>query len=430
MKRFATLLLVLLVFFIGIVGGIVLDRTMLTAFVPLENIPTEANDSFALIAEAWHTITEQYVDQTAVSNDSLAYGAIRGMVDGLGDTGHSRFLSPEELQEQHDYNQGSFEGIGAYVEMRDGFTTIVSPIDNSPAQAAGLQAGDIILAVNGEDVTTLPLDEVVQRVLGPAGSEVTLTIFTPDSEETWDVTLTRARVELQNVTWQQLPGTTVAQIRISAFSQHVSDDLQQALTEIQAQGMTGVILDLRNNPGGLLSEAIGVASQFLPEGTAVLQRQDAQGQVDTEAAIAGGAALDIPLTVLINEGSASASEIVAGALQDAGRATLVGETTFGTGTVLNEFDLSDGSAMLLATEQWLTPQGRLIWHQGITPDEVVALADGERPLQPEASRDMTADELLASGDAQLLQALQLLNPDLSFFTDSPQTATPANSATP
>ncbi|MCA9976914.1 MAG: PDZ domain-containing protein, partial [Anaerolineales bacterium] len=214
MKRFATLLLVLLVFFIGIVGGIVLDRTMLTAFVPLENIPTEANDSFALIAEAWHTITEQYVDQTAVSNDSLAYGAIRGMVDGLGDTGHSRFLSPEELQEQHDYNQGSFEGIGAYVEMRDGFTTIVSPIDNSPAQAAGLQAGDIILAVNGEDVTTLPLDEVVQRVLGPAGSEVTLTIFTPDSEETWDVTLTRARVELQNVTWQQLPGTTVAQIRI------------------------------------------------------------------------------------------------------------------------------------------------------------------------------------------------------------------------
>lgn len=406
------IVLVFLSLCMGTVGGIVLDRTVLTAFVPPDNIPEEANPSFALIAEAWHTITDRYVDQTAVTTDRLTYGAISGMVDGLGDTGHSRFLSPEELKAQHDYNQGSFEGIGAYVEMRDGYTTIVSPIDNSPAQAAGLQPGDIILAVDGEDVTALPLNEVVQRVLGPAGTEITLTIFTPDTNETRDVTLTRARVELQNVTWQQLPGTTLAQIRIAAFSENVTKDLQQALKDIQAQELTGVILDLRNNPGGLLSESIGVASQFLPEGTAVLQRQDAQGQVKTEAAQAGGVALDIPLVVLINEGSASASEIVAGALQDNDRATLVGETTFGTGTVLNEFDLSDGSALLLATEEWLTPEGRLIWHQGIVPDTTIALENGEQPLLPEASRQMTAEELSNSSDAQLLQAIQTLTSNL------------------
>jgi carboxyl-terminal processing protease len=170
----------------------------------------------------------------------------------------------------------------------------------------------------------------------------------------------------------------------------------------------GVVLDLRNNPGGLLSEAIRVASQFLPEGTAVLQRQDAQEDIKTETAVSGGAGLDIPLVVLINQGSASASEIVAGALQDDARAHLVGETTFGTGTVLNEFGLSDGSALLLATEQWLTPSGRVIWHEGIVPDTAVSLLTGTRFLSPEAERQLNAADLESSDDAQLLQALQIL----------------------
>jgi len=205
-----------------------------------------------------------------------------------------------------------------------------------------------------------------------------------------------------------LPGTAVAHVRIAAFSQGVTDDLKKALADIQEQGLTGIILDLRNNPGGLLSEAIGTSSQFLDPGQNVLLRQDAQGQVKAESAKRDGLALNLPVAVLINQGSASASEIVAGALQDNGRAQLVGTATFGTGTVLNEFGLSDGSALLLATEQWLTPNGRHIWHQGIEPNVPVALGSDQPLLQPETERALTAQELQGSDDIQLLKALELL----------------------
>lgn len=393
---------------VGMIGGFLLTRAADSRLPQVET----GND-FNLIGEAWQTIQTNYVDKTAINDQTFAYGAISGIVTALGDTGHSRFLTPEMLQEQHNVTAGEFEGIGAYVESRDGATVIVSPIDNSPAQAAGLQPGDIILAVNGEDVTILPLNDVVQQILGPAGSEVTLSIFTPATGETRDVTLKRAKIELENVTWAQLPGTTFAHVRIAGFSAGVGQDLQQALTQIQAAGLTGVVLDLRNNPGGLLQEAILVASQFLPEDTTVLQREDAQGNVQLEKAVSGGAGLDIPLVVLINQGSASASEIVAGALQDNHRAELVGETTFGTGTVLNEFGLSDGSALLLATEQWLTPAGRVIWHKGIAPDTVVSLDFGTRLLGPAAERQLTNDELQSSEDTQLLQAIQLLSASFS-----------------
>ncbi|MEJ2746803.1 MAG: S41 family peptidase [Anaerolineae bacterium] len=389
---------------IGLVGGFLITRAADTQLPQ----PLAANNDFSLIDEAWQTIRVNYVDRTAVNDQTFTYGAIDGIVNALGDTGHSRFLTPDMVQAEHNYTAGSFEGIGAYVESRDGATVIVSPIDNSPAQAAGLQPGDIILAVDNQDVTTLALNDVVKLIMGPAGSKVTITILTPSTGVTRDVTVERAKIELENVTWAQLPGTTIAHVRIAGFSEGVSQDLQQALQDIQAAGLTGVVLDLRNNPGGLLTEAIGVASQFLPEGTAVLQQEDAQGNVKTNTAVAGGAGLDIPLVVLINQGSASASEIVAGAMQDNGRAKLVGETTFGTGTVLKEFDLSDGSALLLATEQWLTPSGRVIWHQGVVPDTAVPLPLGTTLLRPAAERQLSAADLQSSEDAQLLQALQML----------------------
>jgi len=390
---------------LGMIGGIVLSQT---AAAQLPQLDTGAD--FQLINEAWEIVRAHYVDRTAVTDQTFTYGAISGMVDALGDTGHSRFLSPQMVQEQHEYTAGEFEGIGAYVEYQDGATVIVAPFDNSPAQKAGLQPGDVIVAVDGQDVTGKTLPEVISLIVGPAGTEVTLSVFTPDTGDTRDVTVTRAKIELDNVTWAQLPGTNVAHVRVSAFSDGVSDDLKQALSDIQAAGLSGVILDLRNNPGGLLSEAIGVASQFMPKGTAVLQRQDAQGNVKIETAVSGGTGLDIPLVVLINQGSASASEIVAGALQDNERAPLVGETTFGTGTVLNEFDLSDGSALLLATEQWLTPSGRVIWHGGVEPDITVTLPLSATQLRPETERQLAPADLQTSEDAQLLRALELVAP--------------------
>jgi carboxyl-terminal processing protease len=411
MKRWLRLLgmlgLILLALVLGLAGGVLLDRQVWFAIAPPSNIPADATSNFQLMAEAWNVIQQIYVDRTALQPSLLTYGAISGMVDALGDTGHSRFLTPQMVKEQNNFTQGQFEGVGAEVQMKDGHVVIVAPIDDSPAQRAGLRPGEIILKVNGEDVTGLPLDQAVGRILGPAGTSVTLTILNPNTGRTQDVTLVRARIALHNVTWESLPGTKVAHVRIAAFSQGVTQDLQEALADIQQQGLTGLILDLRNDPGGLLDEAVGTASQFLKGGTVLLEK-DAQGQTTPVAVQAGGVAPDIPMVVLVNGGTASAAEIVSGALQDAQRATLVGETTFGTGTVLGEFRLSDGSALLLATEEWLTPSGRVIWHQGISPDVIVSLPPDVAPLHPTAERDMTPAQLQSSGDVQLSRALDLL----------------------
>jgi carboxyl-terminal processing protease len=391
--------------------------------VPDGNIPPDAVRDFQLMAAAWNTIHQSYVDRPAIQTQALTYGAIGGMVDALGDTGHSRFLSPEMVQEQHDFTQGHSEGIGAYVEMKEGHVVIVAPMDGSPAQRVGLRPGDIILKVDSENVAGLPIDQVVSRILGPVETSVTLTVLTPETGQTRDVTLVRAHITLQNVAWQRLPGTQIAHLRLVAFSQGVTDDLKNALSEIRQGGLTGIILDLRSNPGGLLSEAVGTASQFLASGNVLLEK-DVQGKITPEPVVEGGLVPDLPLVVLVNQGTASAAEIVSGALQDAGRAKLAGETTFGTGTVLNEFALADGSALLLATEEWLTPKGRLIWHQGIAPDEVVTLPPDESPLLPEAESGMTPDQLQSSGDAQLLRALELLTGSgLGTSQASPQTVT-------
>ncbi len=399
---YALLLVFLLVLFFT--GGIVFDQVVLNRWL------VRGSDGWnqAILDEARGIIQQHYVDQEAATDENLQIGALAGMVDILGDTGHSRFMTPVMVQEQHNYTAGEFEGIGAYVEMRDGFVTVVTPIDNSPAQAAGVLPGDIVLRVNDEDMTGKGLQEVVDRILGPAGTEVTITFFRPETGEEHTLTITRARVELQNVTWAMLPGTTVAQIRIAGFSERVTNDLSEAIDAAEAQGATGIILDLRNNPGGLLNEAIGVAGQFLPAQSVVVLQQDAQDTISEGQTPDNAEPTTLPVVVLVNEGSASASEIVAGALQDHERATLVGETTFGTGTVLNEFSLSDGSAMLLATAQWLTPDGRVIWREGIVPDVVVELEGPVQLIVPETIDALDAEALSSAGDLQVLRAIEIL----------------------
>ncbi len=398
----------LLMLVLGGVGGVAITEARLhTTGSTALDVPANAQGSFQLMEQAWNMIDQNYVDQASIDPQTLSYAAISGMVNALGDTGHSRFLTPEMRSQEQNAIQGKFSGIGAEVQMKDGHVVIVAPLDGSPAQKAGVLPGDVVIKVDGEDVTGQPLEQVVTKILGKAGTQVTLTLQDPNTGQQREVTITRAEITIHNVTWQMLPGTHVAHLRISVFSQGVTQDLKQALGEIKAGGATAIVLDLRNDPGGLLDEAIGVTSQFLTSGDVLLEK-DAQGNVIHVPVKSGALAPDLPMVVLINQGTASAAEIVSGALQDAGRAQLVGETTFGTGTVLQDFPLADGSSMLLATQEWLTPKGRVIWHQGIEPGQVVALPTGVLPLTPEGERQMTDSDLKSSQDAQLLEGLNLL----------------------
>jgi carboxyl-terminal processing protease len=363
---------------------------------------------FKLMTQAWNTIQSQYVDRSSLQSEELTYGAISGMVDALGDTGHSTFLTPSMVKDLKNMERGEFKGIGIEIQIKGPHVVVVAPIDGSPAEHAGLHPGDIILKVSGQDVTDWPLARVAERITGRPGTKVTLTLQDPHSGLTRQVAVVRASVKMHEVTWHQIPGTSIAHLRVATFDNGVTKDLRSSLEEIRHAGLTGVILDLRNNPGGLLDEAVGVASQFLADGI-VLQAKDAQGKISPVSVEKGGTATNLAMTVLINEGSASAAEIVAGALQDNHRAELVGQTTFGTGTVLQEFRLADGSALLLAVEEWLTPKGQSFWHKGVTPDFPVALPADANPVFPSAEKTMTAKELQASEDRQLLDALKLVN---------------------
>ncbi len=386
----------------GMGGGMLLDRWLLMTFMP-----ANARSDFRLMAQAWNVIDAYYVDRAALQPQRMAYGAISGMVDALGDNGHSAFLSPTMVKQVREATAGKLKGIGIEIQMKDQHLVVVAPLDDSPAQRAGLRPGDIILKVNGRDITGLPLGEVIKQISGPAGTTVRLTLLEAKSGRTREVTVERADIQLHPVTWERLPGTAIADLRISSFSDDVTKDLKTALRGIQVRKLEGIILDLRNNPGGILDEAVGTASQFLTHGNVLLVR-DAEGKTSPVPVEAGGLAPDLPLVVLVNGGSASAAEIVAGALQDAHRATLVGETTFGTGTVLNEFPLYNGSALLLAVREWLTPDGHSFWHEGITPKIKVALAADATPLTPEGERELTTAQLQASDDQQLLRAVELL----------------------
>jgi carboxyl-terminal processing protease len=391
----------------GIFIGSFLSHRVLSLSLPSGKISPGAKADFGLIAEAWNAIQAHYVDRAGIKPRPLTYGAISGMVDALGDTGHSTFLSPQMIKEEKEFTKGEYKGIGAEVKMKGGHAVIVTPLDGSPAQKAGLHPGQIIIAVDGQDIAGLSLLQVVKSILGPAGTKVTLRILDPSTGLTQDVSLVRASITVHNVTWHQLPGTMIAHLRIAGFSEGVAKEVTKALKKIQEEKLTGLVLDLRNDPGGLLTEAVSTASLFLSGGTVLLEK-NVKGQVTAVPVKKAGVALHIPMVGLVNGGTASAAEIVAGALQDYQRASLVGTTTFGTGTVLEQFPLSDGSALLLAIEEWMTPDGHTIWHKGIAPNLVVPLPEEVTPLFPEEERDMTPQQLQESKDRQLLKALDLL----------------------
>jgi carboxyl-terminal processing protease len=396
-------LLALLLLGVGFAAGAAADRAALLPGAAVRE-PAGLDATLSPFWQAWEVVQANYVERASLDSSQLVHGAIAGLIDALGDTGHSRFLSPQDLQAEQAALSGRLEGVGAEIGLREGRPTIIAPIAGSPAQRAGLKPGDVLVRVNGQDVSGLSLAEITNRVRGPAGSTVTLTILRGDSSNLLDVTIPRARLSVPNVTWARAPGTSVADILIDQFGEGTTDQLRTAIGDARAQGATAVVLDLRNDPGGLRDEAVGAASQFLRDGNVLLE-QDARGHRTAFPVRPDGAAPDLPMVVLVNNGTASAAEIVAGALQDHQRGKLIGETTFGTGTVLQTFGLNDGSAILLGVAEWFTPNGRQIWHRGIAPDVQVALPSGAYPLLPAELQSMSAEQLRGHPDAQLLRAL-------------------------
>lgn len=358
----------------------------------------------------WQTlqdIRDNYVGRGELSDQTLLYGAIRGMVDSLGDTGHTSFLTPEEVRLLQDSLDRSVVGIGVTLSQRGGATIVTSVIPDSPARAAGIQKGDVIEAVDGESIAGLTLDVLITRIRGAAGTSVEVTLLRPATGQTLAFTMVRQELHVPAAAWAMVPGTTVALLSLSSFSDGAGADLRAARDDATAAGATAFILDLRSNPGGYVHEAVNVASQFLREKTVYISEDAAgtQTPVKTDDAVES---TDAALVVLVDQYTASAAEIVSGAIQSARRAPIVGETTFGTGTVLNVFDLGDGSQIRLATSRWLTPDGVLIFDTGITPDELIPLAETDVAVDPETLEGLTSDQVAGLRDPQLLKALELL----------------------
>ena len=377
---------------------------------------------FGVLQATWDLIHDRWAVPAEIDDAALIYGAAAGMVDALGDDGHSRFFDPREADDFEEALRGQFTGIGVELDFPGDFPIVVAPIDGSPAAEAGVRSGDTILAIGEQSTERLDREQVSDLLRGDAGTPVTLTLRHRRADSSYTVTLVRRTITLRPVTWRMLPAG-VAHLRLAEFSAGAARDLEAALVEIRDQGATGLILDLRDNPGGFVPEAIGVASQFMPEGTTVFLEQGRDGEREPNKTVGlDGLWLDRPLVVLVNRGSASAAEIVGAALRDNGRAPLLGETTYGTGTVLLPFPQPDGSILLLGTDLWLTADGEQIWKQGVEPDEVIPLPVEAVPSRPSDDPLLTDGEFAAIEDDQLLAAFAALTDAAPASLPSPPAA--------
>lgn len=405
-RRTAAALLVVVLVVVSFSAGAQAQRSGYLPETPAQ-APADARSEMPLLYQAWTIVEQNYVGRSSLDQKQLTYGAIRGLLDSLGDTGHTDFLTPQEAADIATQLTGAYVGIGVELSMHTDGAVIVRVFAGAPAAAAGLAEGDRIVSVDGTDVTGLSFDALRARLVGPAGTTVRVGIVRGNETSTREYTVTRAQVTIPNVTWAMVPGAHIADVQIQEFAQGTDDALRSALAAARAAGAASIVLDLRGNPGGYVDQAVSVASEFLKDGVVYIQR-DAAGTDHPSNVKPNGAATTVPLAVLVNQDSASGSEIVAGALQDNGRAKVVGTTTYGTGTVLSTFTLADGSEVRIGVAEWLTPKGRHIWHQGIQPDVVVDLPAGATALDPDQLQTMTAASLAASKDAQLLGAVNLL----------------------
>jgi len=335
-----------------------------------------ADVNLDIFANVLQKVRAEYVDGTNLTYHSLTYSAIKGMIGSLDP--HSEFLDAQDFQQLEDDTAGQFGGLGLVVSMKDGYVTVVAPMEDSPGFRVGITTGDRIVQVDGRSVEKLPLSEVVKQLRGEPGTPVTVAVQRPETGDTKNFTLTRAIIQMDMVKdingkkTFPLGADGIGYIRITEFGDKTGDEFEAALNRLKGRGVKALILDLRLNPGGLLEEAVNVCEKFLPRGQLVVSTEG-RHSVEKYFAKGGDELKGVPVVVLVNLGSASASEIVTGCLQDLHRAVILGEKTFGKGSVQSVFKLDDGSALKLTVAKYYTPSHRVIHEHGIEPDIVVPM---------------------------------------------------------
>lgn len=381
-KRQYLILIVLLSLVVGFGGGFEFNRLQVGSELPIiqnlvnleENRPE--NVDFSLFWETWENLSDKYVDGNKIDKQKMLYGAISGMVNSVGDP-YTVFLEPKVTKKFEEEISGSFGGVGIEVGKRDDILTVIAPIEGTPAFKAGIKVGERILAIDGNSTLNLSIEESVNMIRGKKGSKVTLTISNPEQTKTREVELIRETIKVPTVTYQSIENGKIGHIEIASFNQNVDSDFKKSVDAFIKSGSRSLIIDLRNNPGGLLDSAIYLAGFFLEKGQVVVKEEFKDKTTNSFVAEGNGVLKNYNIIVLINGGSASASEILAGALHDNLGIKLVGEKTFGKGSVQELVKLDGGSSLKVTIAKWLTPKGVSITDMGIEPDVKVEIVEEE-----------------------------------------------------
>lgn len=397
-KKFHFVMLLFLVVFLA--AGI---TTFALAFGD-EKVVTAGTErkEFEKLYNAFDTIQDNYFKE--VDEKQLVNGAIDGMLQSLDDP-YSDYMDEEEASSFHDSISSSFEGIGAEIQEKDGYIIIVSPLKGSPAEKAGLKPNDKVVSVDGKNIQGMGSTEAVLLIRGEKGTTVKLVVQRPGVSEPLNFSIVRDTIPIETV-YGEMVTDTIAKVQITTFSENTSTELITILNDLQSKGMKGLILDLRQNPGGLLNQAVAISSLFVPEGKVLFKVEDRDGNIE-EVKSEQKENPDIPLVVIVDKGSASASEILAGAVSESANVPLVGEKSFGKGTVQRAQDFSDGSNMKYTTEKWLTPEGNWIHEKGIVPDYEVAMPEYANIsyIDPEQELKLSVASNQVKAAQQMLKAL-------------------------
>jgi carboxyl-terminal processing protease len=425
----------------GLVIAVLLVNLAIGAQIYLSSTNTTGKDArdvedpnLQIFSDALEKVRGDYVDGKDITYQQLVYAAMKGMVQKLDP--HSEFMDPSAYKRLQDDTEGQFGGLGFVVQLKDGFITVVTPMEDTPGFRAGILSGDRIMAIDGKSTAKYSLEDAVKLLRGEPGTKVVVTMQRPSSGETKDYSLTRAIIQVDMVKdingKQEFPvdASGIGYLRITQFGDQTGNELETALQKLKEQGMKALIIDLRWNPGGLLDEAVNVCQKFLPVGQLVVSTEGREELEKYYAKGSGDELKGVPIVLLVNLGSASASEIVTGCLQDLHRAVVLGEKTFGKGSVQNIFPLEDGSALKLTVAKYYTPSHKVIHEHGITPDIIVPMTDAQEaalivkraPGGVESLNEKERKEVVNVQDNQLDRAEDLLKGILLYSEMTQATA--------